>query len=413
MKSLFRFLLVPAVALLIQACGNSSTPQGAPPALGAGAVQFASGNCALRIPFRMVDQLLIVPVAVNDSLKLEMIFDTGFGNEGAILFDPAAGGRLGLAYAASVNLGGGGEAAIRTANVATGATLSLPGVRFVQQPLLVMSNKEAFRDWPADGIIGKTLCASLVEIDYERGVLNLYDGMATRPAEQGQEFKVTFSYGIPVMEAAAVLEGKQELALKLLLDTGVSFPLCLFTYSEERIQLPPRTIALTDEGLNGVMRCRVGRVAALKFGTFVLDQPLTGFLDQTAMGSATILGQNGFFGQEALQLFKVVLDYAGARVFLAPNASYPGSFDFNMAGLYLKTLPGGQLQVREVVEQSPAAEKGIEKDDQIVAVNGREVREIARLELHRLFLQNGATLRLTVLRGGQQLEHALVLKRLI
>lgn len=414
MKTLFGFLLLVAFILPIHSCGNADSPQrAAQQASVASSAQFTSGNSAYRIPFRIVDQLLVVWVTVNDSLRLQMIFDTGFGTEGALLFDSEMGVRLGLKYVSQIELGGGGGKSNRIAHVATGASLSLPGAKFVNQPLLVMAQKQAFKDWPVDGVIGKTLCNCVVEIDYEDSVLNLYDGIVTKPENPGQEFKVTFSYGIPVIDAITIIETGQPMGLKLLLDTGFSFPLGLFTYSDERMLLPQRTITITDEGLNGAMQCRLGRVASLKFGNFVLEKPLAGFLDKSAMGSATILGQNGFLGHEALQLFKVVLDYAGERVFLAPNKNYPGVFDFNMAGLYLKTLPSRHLQVREVVENSPAAQNGIEKDDLIVAINGRDVREFAGLEIYRLFIQAGAKVNLAVLRGAQQFECTVTLARLI
>ncbi|NUO79622.1 hypothetical protein HUU05_06070, partial [candidate division KSB1 bacterium] len=201
MKTLLKFLLLVVVFLSISACGNSHSPQQSAEQVSAAAsVRFTSGNSACRIPFQIVDELMIVPVTVNDSLQLNLIFDTGFGTEGAMLFDAEIGTTLGLKYVSQAVLGGGGGVDNKTANVAIGATLSLPGVIFSNQTLLVMTHKEAFKDWPVDGVIGRTLCNCLVEINYENSILNLYDGIVANPEDLGEEFQMKFSYGIPVVE---------------------------------------------------------------------------------------------------------------------------------------------------------------------------------------------------------------------
>lgn len=378
-------------------------------------VRFDRGGSALQIPFRIVDRGIIVSAKVNDSIELDLVLDTGFPMNGAILFDPELGERLGLKYVGQTPLGGGGANAVRTADVAVGGTLSLPGVTFSNQQLLVVTDTGYFKHWPVDGIMGKTIFDScVVGIDYENLMLNIYDRSAFNFSSADESFDLTFTLGIPVVEAAVTLDGSKNIPVKLIVDTGADLAMALYPNPAKNIRAPRRVIqGLISEGIAGDVLGMRGRVPTFRIGSFRLKEVLTVFPTEGMSEVMATLGQDGFFGNEALQRFHVVFDYVGKRMYLKPNKNYIKPFEFNMAGLLLRTRPDGYKEVYDVIENSPGGEQDIRKGDLLVAVNGRDILTYTNSELDGLFLQEGAYIELTIQRDSKRSNRELRLKRII
>jgi serine protease Do len=85
-----------------------------------------------------------------------------------------------------------------------------------------------------------------------------------------------------------------------------------------------------------------------------------------------------------------------------------------MSGLWLGRLEGEYLVIRQVHPGSPAAEAGITVEDRIVRINGRPVREISDPWVYGPLLRRaGETVKLVLLRGGEEIEVSIALRRLI
>jgi hypothetical protein len=376
---------------------------------------FARGNSALDIPFELVGDMIVVTAMINDAAEVKLIFDTGFGNSGAILYDPEMGRRLGLKYSGKANLGGGGTEGAKFANVATNAKLSLSGATFLQEVLLVLDKPDSFmQDMVFDGIIGGSLTRSVVVLDYDRHVLHLYDPATFTPDIETIFFPVTFSYGIPVIDAKIEVEQGTELDVKLLFDTGTpGMPLMLFTFSDKNLQRPNTTVELLGQGMGGEMAMQFGRIMSLKLGPWVFHHPVTAFADSEEYGTAIVLGQDGMLGHDTIQRFKVTLDYAGGRIGLKPGAGFDRIYELDMTGIAAAPLRDGIHRVEYVLPNSPAATQDIRKGDHILKMDGKDVKTIPWEELRRITTQEGTSITLTILRDSQVFDRTLVLRRLI
>ncbi len=393
-----------------------STADGSPASAASPNVRFHAGTSARDIPFAYEQMHIIVNVKVGDAMEIPMLLDTGFGFEGAILLDPALGEKLGLKYVSEVPLGGGGKERPMTARVALGADLSLPGITFSGQQLLVVTDAAPYANYPARGIIGKTLFDSVMEIDYDACVLHLYDGASYTYGGSGEEFDFEFSQGIPVIDAAVSIDGGANLPVRMLVDTGAA-QLLLFTFSRRDLGEPPGVIEGTDrilaKGFAGTVRGTTGRIKQLRLGRYALDGVITSFPDEESWGSAGILGQNGMIGNDVLKRFRVVFDYPRRRLYLEPGRRFADPFDWDMAGMITEKTPAGALQVIDVVLGSPAIECDIRPGDAIVAVDGRAVARLTYEEVWHRLVQDGASVHLTVDRRGVTLEKTIVLRRMV
>ena len=402
-----------AVSVLARPCTGQDTRRvgGTPPG-----IHFHAGRSARNIPFRLELGHLVLPVRVADSMLIDMTLDTGLGVNGAVLLDPAIGESLGLHYSGQVPLGGGGTSSPVKAHVAPDIVLSLPGVTFAGQTLLVVTDTQPYRNFPTRGIIGKTVFGCAVEIDYEDSLLHLYDASSYRPPDGCTSLRSEFSYGIPVVEATISTDGATDVPVRLLVDTG-AVQLLLFTWARPGIGVPSalitgraRTLA---RGFNGTVLGSTGRIERIDLGPYTLRQVVTSFPDSAAWGSALVLGQDGMLGNDGLCRFFVAFDYAHERIHLRPNASFDEPFETDMSGMLWEPTPEGSVEVVDVIPNSPAAESGLEAGDLILAVDGRQVRELGATALGKLLLREGLQLRLTVERGTDRSERNLVTRRLI
>ena len=135
-------------------------------------VRFTSGQSALKIPFEVSSNIILVQSQVNDSRPLWFIFDTGANS--SVINAPMVK-ELNLQTRGKV--GGSGSGGKIEAELITGVTLSVPGVAVSNQtiaslPLDVFSMVLGKR---VGGIIGYDFIRQfVVEIDYAAKVMNLY-----------------------------------------------------------------------------------------------------------------------------------------------------------------------------------------------------------------------------------------------
>ena len=386
--------------------------------VGSTPVRFAYGEAARAIPFRLVDDQIVFPVRVNDALDVDMVLDTGFGFGGALLLDMRLGQRLGLRDDARiVPLGGGGTEAARSAALMTGGTLGLPGVTFERQLLLVVRDSTSLTHWPVEGILGKAMMGCVVEIDFQNRVLNLSQRLPDSVSTLGEACTLAFENGIPVARATIRLDSSREVPVTLLVDTGTSDALLLRAASHPDLTPRGRLIrpsrGVLAEGMNGPMRGSVGRVKRLTLGSLVLDDVVTCFVDEKDIAPAVGQGIHGVIGNEVLQRFNVVFDYAGGRMFLRPGQQSARAFEFDMAGLVLQARRDGTLAVLDVVAESPAGRAGAESGDILIAIDGQDVRGLGNERTLGMLRTPGRTIALTLNRAGRQMTRRVTLARLI
>ena len=94
---------------------------------------------------------------------------------------------------------------------------------------------------------------------------------------------------------------------------------------------------------------------------------------------------------------KLILGWTVAQT-VAACAANPGSIGAVLAQSHLD----GRVTLREVPSGYPAAEAGMAKGDEILLIEGRDVRSLSPEAIHRLLEGDvGTTVNLTVLRRGK------------
>jgi len=406
------FLCVLSLSIALSCQSRASRETAGPPS--SSEAHFETGTSARNVPFRIVDNNMYITIEVNDSVEVEVAFDSGFPSNGVLIIDPAIGERLGLKYVGRVPLGGAGDES-SVADVAQGATIALPGVSFKNQMILVARNAQRYEKWLARGIIGGTILNScVVEIDHDKSVLNLYKSDSFEVSGSGEAFNVAFSQGIPVIRATLEQKGNAPVQVKLLVDTGADLPFSL--HSNDGLELlPPQNAprSYISEGIKGEVRGQWSRIDAIHLGSFKMENCLVAYPTEGFDDVVAALGQNGFLGLAAQRRFTVTFDYLHSRMYLKPNSRFGTPFEFNMGGLVLRTLRNGPLDVADVLTGSPGDAAGIRRGDRIVAVDGRNVSSISSEDIERIFTRENQSLLISIEREGRIIDVKLILKRML
>ncbi len=377
---------------------------------------YQNGTSALQIPFEVIANAIILPVQLNDSRELHLALDTGMPKQGVLLLRQELGEELGLHYVGRASVSGAGSGESPVVDLARGIKLSLPGIEFDDQRVEVLANAPP-ASWKDDGVVGLTILGScVVEVDYDRTVINLYDPEAFSPDSTWEEIPLHFNgRDLPYVDVAVKTAEQGEIKLNLALDTGSGQSLHIFSLSENGPPPPENAIdKILGTGLNGDVHGKLGRILEVRLGSYVLDDVLAAFHDtKLKLGGPRGDKVDGILGNQILRRFNVILDYSHGRMFLKPNKYHDTPFECSMSGLLFRRTETSEHEVFGVVENSPAALAGILEGDIVVTVNGRDVSSYTRDEFFDIFVVEGSTVTLGLLRGTESYQRTLTLRRLL
>ena len=112
--------------------------------------------------------------------------------------------------------------------------------------------------------------------------------------------------------------------------------------------------------------------------------------------------------------FRIFLDYEKDRMILEPAASFGDPFDRAFSGLAVQAEGTNYrtFRIMDVLENSPATEAGLQKDDIITAIDDKTAAGLTLTDLNDI-LEKTKTYSLTVQRGAQTLKIKLTTRKLI
>src|SRR6266851_7701290 len=154
MTLLCMLLLIPVTSGIVEGQQSRRHPPVRKPTTVVPKVRFASGKSALKIPFELFGNLVLLQVRVNDSASLRLILDTG-ADRSAIDAQQAQTLRL-KPQGKIVGSGGGGGTA--EATFTKGVAVSLQGVQLRDQTIYVLPLEPlSALGRKIDGVIGNDM----------------------------------------------------------------------------------------------------------------------------------------------------------------------------------------------------------------------------------------------------------------
>lgn len=368
-----------------------------------------------RFPFEF-DGRILVPVGINESRPVNVILDTGFGQRALLLMHKETGEDLGLTYVRTVPaIRGAGSGKNKDAHITPGERLSLPGLDLGKVATAVVDESRDVSPQHNLGVIGGAVFIPyVVEIDFEDGLISLFDPTSYSPPEGWEEIPLAFEKNLPVLETTVRIGGGKPIPVRLIVDTGGKPSLALARDDERTLEPPPRVVHfLSGTGFRGDVFSDHGRLSELRIGGHTLKNVVSAFWKGDEAPFLEEGNVDGPLGLGTLYRFDMIFDYTRARMFIRPNRYYADPFEMNMAGMALEETVSGDMTVYYVMEGSEAAKKGLRKGDVLVEAEKKEVGLFGFLEIRRLFERDGGAVTVKIRRNGEIREVVLELKRII
>jgi hypothetical protein len=409
--SMNRKILLPLLILILSLALTTGLSQQTAPVR-------STNTAEVSVPFELVSRHIMMKVAVDKSRPLSFVLDTGAK---VALIDIDRAKELGLNLEGQIRVGGAGSQTSTGANVRD-ARWSLVGLENFSQPITLaipLGNIAARFGHDFDGVIGGDFISEfVVEVDYAARLLKLHDKNKFKYTGAGEIIPIQLNQnGHPVLEAEVTLIDLKPIRTKFVLDLGSGGALALhspFVAEHHLLDGKNQTIrAIGVGGAGGQSTGRFGRVAELKIGSYKISNP-TALFSEDKSGAFANPALAGNIGQQIARKFKIFLDYDNRRIIFEPAKSFPEPFDRANPGFALRAEDKDfrTFRITDVLENSPASEAGLQKDDLILKVDEKSNTDLTITKLQELFEQP-RSYKLTIRRGDQTLQVTLVPRKMV
>ncbi|MFZ3217897.1 MAG: PDZ domain-containing protein [Candidatus Acidiferrales bacterium] len=392
--------LLPCCILL---CGWAARPaspvqQSSAPPQDSTAARFFFGGNAAQIPAVFLRNLIFLPARINAGKPFLFELDT----------------------AAEKSAAGRNQAGASSGDALPYAVLTLPGVQipFVTLPVASPDDFAPQVGQVYQGTLGKDfLDRVIVQVDYVRETVQLYDPAVFTDSGEGKSFPLTFDGSLPLIRAKFEVSGHKSLQADFVLDTALDAGILFyreFTDSERISAAHFKTEAASYPEVDGGAKLLLGRLKSFQIGAYGLEDVVAAFSQQARQNGA---GKKvaGAIGSDFLRRFSIVFDFPHQRVILTPNSNFNHDADQDMSGLSI-IAKGSNLRVFEVVAvqpDSPGGKAGLQPGDVIAGVDDEAAADLSLSAVRDLFRQIGHQYKLLVERKGQTFTVPLQMRRRI
>jgi hypothetical protein len=376
---------------------------------------------SLKLHFKSINNLIIIPVQINGSDTLHFILDTGINT--SIICDLATGKELKLNYAREIKLQGLGTETPLEAIHAFGNEIDISGLRGINQDFFVLV-ENIFKlseklGCQIDGVLSYSVFSSFItKIDYEKEIITIYNPeyfTYKKKYRKSVTIPLIINNNKPFINVMVQVPDGRLIPLKVMLDIGASSSLWLDASTIKNFEIPAgakKTFLGTS--LSGEVNGYLARFDKVSIDRFNLEDVLVSFPDSVSLEqSSGIEKRNGSVGSETMRRFSIIIDYPNESITFIKNDNYREPFSYNKCGIELRCpYPGVNFyQISHVYNESPAEKEGIRKNDFIHSINGTESEDLSLNEIYKLFQgRTGSKIKITVDRAGLRIKFSFKLE---
>ena len=374
------------------------------------------------VPFKFLRNMLVIQVQINHRGPYNFILDTGCGT--MLITDPALLDSLNLKYKKKLKILGLGEGEDLDAWMVSNLKIKIKGTECENMSAAILTKDvldlSAFAGIPIHGLIGFDFFNSFpVKIDFADSTLTAFSTHKLPCWRKGNRLELKIEDKKPYLSASINFKQGFTLPAKLLVDLGAGHPLSIESGWNSSNAMPDKYIteANLGVGLSGPINGYMSRVNQMAIGNYQFHQVIAAFPDSCCQSDKVMeVKRDGSIGIDLLKRFVLLFDYQQGYLYLKPNYNYKEPFERDMSGMeyYAAGNDYRRIIVGRVEPGSAADLLGIEKDDEILAINFKEVSRMNLQEIDEILRsKNDRTLLLEVMHHNVQSKVLLTLKRRI
>ncbi len=385
------------------------------PPTAAGGVRWLKVPGLARLPFEYASRHVWLKASVNGGPPADFLFDTGAS---LTVLDSTYAERIGVRTVGrqqGVGAGALGGASFASVNLLRVAAPDSDGVELSDLKVAVVALDRFLEPYfwrPVAGVLGFDFIQRFVdEIDFDAETLELFEPKDFDYEGKGDPVPMKLAGTTPV-----VMVKLDSLQGEFRVDVGSGATVDLhtpFVQQHHLLDAPGPSLDVTSGGFGGTFRTRARRMRSLTIGPFTLKAPIVG-LSQAAAGAFTSEDYAGNLGNQILERFNCTFDYERRVLYLAPGRRFADPDVFPRSGVQLARF-GDRVEASVVLPDSPAARAGVREGDEVVAIDGRPLREWTPDQVAEALDRGpvGSSHTLELARAGQRVRVSFVLRELL
>jgi hypothetical protein len=372
------------------------------------------------LEFKLIKNLIIIPIYINKKGPFNFILDTGVSP--MLVTDPTILDSSDLKQIRTIKLTGLGKGNDVEAYASNSLQVDVGKANMQNIPAAILKkdifNLSNFLGIHVHGLIGYYFFNSfLVKVKYSNQRLIFYT-----PGEKikikGEAVDIQMILNKPYLTASIKAPTIGEINARLLMDSGASNGLSLESYDGKLFPQPKKKIpANLGMGFSGLISGNIGRVQHVKIGPFTLKEVIASYPDYEEGGAKAMeTKRNGSVGADVLRHFDLTIDYANKKIYLKPNSNYNLPFEHDMSGLevYIEEGKSNRFYVERIEPNSPGIAAGFLVGDEIVSINFNPVKTMDLEYIGNLFKGgDGRSVVVEIFRKTENMYKVLTLKKRI
>lgn len=208
---------------------------------------------SVTLKYKVVNNLILLPVALNDTVHLNLILDTGCRN--LVLFGKHFQKIFTLQPIPRVQFSGLGEGQPVYGNLSLNNTVSIGAVIGNNIPVVVVPDQNLFRSYPhVHGVIGYDLFTKFeVELNSAKKEITLRPAARVDLCKTFTRVPIRIVDSRPIIDCQVVFTKDKKHLFDLMIDTGSSLGLLVKTTQIENFE-NHGPVTLLGRGFNGMIR---------------------------------------------------------------------------------------------------------------------------------------------------------------
>lgn len=379
-------------------------------------VHFTAGGNATEIPAKFLDNLVFLPVHVNDGKPSLFELDS---TAQVSSIDPGRAAEVSLTTPAPAAPSAQVEAATAAPTIRN-PVIALPGVDVPLASIALFAPRDfgEIVGQPYEGTLGTDfLNRVVVEVDYGRETVRLYDANSYHYEGKGTIVPLTLAGGLPLIHAKFTEPRGKSLAADFVVNTALDDSIVFSTrFAEAHHLFSTRmsTVSASDPELDGGANVPLARMKSFHIGSYEVEDALVAYPQSEVVpaGNAQIAGA---IGGGLLRRYVVVFDFPHQQMMFTPSSVFRLFDQEDKSGLTIvaKGADLKRFEVEQVQQGSPASAVGIQKGDVIAGIDNEAAADMTLASVRELFRQIPHTYKLLIERDGKTMDVTIVMHRRI
>jgi len=348
-----------------------------------------SNSNRVTMPFSFVRNMVIIKLKINNKGPYNFILDTGVGQ--MLITDPSLADSISSSIKRTIKISGFGEGQDYEAFVTSQINVQIKGMSshyvtaaILKKDFFGLSN---YAGMHIHGLLGYDFFNRLaVRVDFSDSTITAFKPGKFTGFANGIKLPITVEDNKPYLQTQVTCDDGTSTNAKLIVDLGAGHAMTLENVANKSAFSPKVIEGNLGVGIKGLISGYLGRVKAVDIGKYKIKDLIASYPDDNYTKSLSI-PRDGNLGVEVLKKFRIVFDYSNNAIYLKPTLGYNEPFEHDMSGLeyYASGEDLKHIIIDRVEPGSPGEAAGLEKDDEITAINFKPVSSMTIEQIDDIF----------------------------